>query len=69
MVAGGASEEMARGSAVIDTGIERMTGKPLESVTRMVTVLLAKFEGVPPNTPVAVFIEIPRGRSPVADHL
>jgi hypothetical protein len=69
MVTGGASEEMARGSAVIAMGIERMTGNPLESVTRIVIVLLAKFEGMPPNTPVVAFIERPRGRSPVAEQL
>ena len=69
MVEGGASKAMARGSAVIETGIERMIGNPLESVTRIVIVLLVKFEGMPPNTPVVAFIERPRGRSPVADHL
>jgi hypothetical protein len=69
MDADGASEAMASGSAVIEIGIERMTGNPLESVTRIVIVLLAKFEGMPPNTPVVAFIERPRGRSPVADHL
>jgi hypothetical protein len=65
----GASGEMVRGSAVIDMGIERMTGKPAESVTRIVIVLLARFDGTPLKTPVVAFIESPRGTSPVADHL
>ena len=69
MVEGRASEAIARGSAVIETGIERMTGNPLESVTRILIVLLVKFEAKPPNTPVVEFIERPRGRSPLADHL
>ena len=39
---------------MIETGIERMTGNPLESVTRILIVLLVKFEAMPPNTPVVI---------------
>ena len=69
MAEGGASAGIARGSAVMERGIERVTGNPLESVTRMVMVLLARVEGLPPRTPVDALMESPRGRSPVADHL
>ena len=69
MNAEGASDEMARGSAVIDMGIERSTGKPVESVRRIVMVSLERFEGLPLSTPVVAFIESPRGTSPLAVHL
>ena len=66
---GAGSWMISRGSVVIETGIERVDGKPVASETRIMMVPVFSSPGVPERTPVEASRERPRGRSPVADHL
>ena len=54
---------------VMETGTERVAGKPLESVTRIVIEALSGRLGVPLRRPVAASRLRPRGSPSGADHL
>ncbi len=54
---------------VKETGIERVAGKPLESVTRMFRTEFSGRLGFPLRTPVLASRLSPRGRFSSVDHL